>query len=305
MKVAVAQVAPVLLDRDATMARVLDMVDAAAAQGAHLVAFGETLVPAYPVWLSSTGGARFNDPVQKDLFARYVEQAVTRADLQVLCDRARARSMAVVIGVAERSAERGNTLYCSRVFIGADGVIGSIHRKLMPTYEERLVWGVGDGAGLVTHDVQGFQVSGLNCWENWMPLARAAIYAAGAEVHVMLWPGAVRLTEDITPFVAKEMRGYVISASNLIRRADLPSDLQTRMPRDVYYDGGSCIAGPDGAWLVPPQVNVEGLWTAELDRHRLHEERQNFNPVGHYARPDVLSLHVDRRRHRAATFQDD
>ena len=283
----------------------------AAAAGCRMVAFGETLVPGYPVWLSRTGGARFDDPDQKRLHARYLEQAVVveRGDLAPVAEAAAEGGLAVVLGVAERPPDRGgHTLYCSRVFLGADGRVLSVHRKLMPTYEERLAWGAGDAAGLVTHPVGPFTVGALNCWENWLPLARAALHAAGEDLHVMLWPGSRGLTEDLTRFAAREGRSFVLSAASLLREQDLPADLPLRdtlaAPGELLYDGGSCAAGPDGEWLLPPVTNEEGLFTVELDPARVLEERQNFDPSGHYARPELLRLLVDRRRYGPAEFRD-
>ena len=151
-------------------------------EGCGLVAFGEALVPGYPLWLSRTGGARFDDGDQKRLFARYADQAVDlgAGQLDPVREAAAAGGVAVVLGIIERPAERGgHSLFCSRVVIDEDGELLSVHRKLVPTYEERLVWGPGDGAGLVTHRVGGFTLGALNCWENWMPLARAALHAQG------------------------------------------------------------------------------------------------------------------------------
>ncbi|MHC4065659.1 MAG: nitrilase-related carbon-nitrogen hydrolase, partial [Planctomycetota bacterium] len=200
-------------------------------------------------------------------------------------------------------------VYCSRVVIDDRGRIASVHRKLMPTHEERLAWGIGDGAGLVTHRVGEFTLGALNCWENWMPLARAALYAAGEDLHVALWPGAERLTREITRFIALESRSFVVSVSALIREQDIPPEvpLRDRMaePGETIYDGGSCIAGPDGQWLIEPVVGREKLLVAELDPETVRQERQNFDPAGHYARPDVLRLIVDRRRQAAADFLDD
>lgn len=310
MKLAIAQIAPVFLDRERTIAKVVESIRAAAAKRASLVCFGETLVPAYPFWLSRTDGARFDADDQKELHALYLDRAVTieRGDLEPVCEAARAGGIAVVLGVAERPSDRGQTIYCSRVFIGANGEVLSVHRKLMPTYEERLSWGIGDGAGLVTHRVGEFTVGALNCWENWMPLARAALYAQGEDLHVALWPGCVRLTNDITRFIARESRSFVVSASVLLREGDVPSDLPHRSRMcpargEVIYDGGSCIAGPDGSWVVEPVVGREEMIVAELDHAWVRRERQNFDPAGHYARPDVLRLMIDRRRQM--TLHDD
>jgi nitrilase len=301
--------APVFLDRDATLERMAAKVRQAAEEGVELVCFGETVLPGYPFWLCRTDGARFEDPDQKRLHALYLASAVDIAagDLDPLQEAAASAHVTIVAGIAERPADRGgHTIYCSRLFIGPDGRVLSVHRKLMPTYEERLAWGTGDGAGLVVHPVGPFTAGGLNCWENWMPLARAALYAQGMDLYVMLWPGARRLTEEISRFVARESRSYVLSVSGLLRESDLPAELPLRETMgeagETFYDGGSCIAGPDGEWLVEPVVGREELVLADLEIERVREERQNFDPSGHYARPDVLRLVVDRRRQSTADF---
>lgn len=303
MKIGIAQIAPVFMNRTATVEKSARWVGQAAEKGCQLVAFGETLVPAYPFWVSKTDGARFNAPDQKRWHAWYLEQAVCieEGHLDSLRNAARKAGVAVIVGVAERPLDRGgHSIYCTRVFIDGQGEVVSTHRKLMPTYEERLSWGMGDGAGLVTHRVGPFTVGALNCWENWMPLARAALYEAGEDLHVMLWPGADVLTREITRFAAMEGRSFVVSAGVLLREQDLPLDLPARekltKPGEIIYNGGSCIAGPDGRWIVEPVVGKEELIVAELDPARVYEERQNFDPAGHYARPDVLELTVNRRR---------
>lgn len=314
MRVAAAQFVPAWMDRSATLAQVAAWVRRAADERCDLVAFPEALVPGYPHWLSSTGGARFNDPAQKRWFAHYSDQAVIieRGDLACIQEACRSTGVAAILGIIERPPDRGgHSLFCSRVVIAGrhstgsePGTIQSVHRKLMPTYEERLVWGTGDGHALVAHPLGPFTLGSLNCWENWMPLARAAIYAQGVDLHVMLWPGSIRNTHDITPFVAKEMRGYVISASTLLREQDLPANIPDRallaQPSETLCDGGSCIAAPDGSWAAEPVVGREALVVAEIDPARVREERQNFDPVGHYARPDVLRLTVNRERLRGA-----
>lgn len=311
MKIAIAQIAPHFLDRDATLGKVVDAVTEAGRAGASLVAFGEGLVPAYPAWLGRTGGARFEDATQKRMHALYLDQAVevARGDLGPVQEAAAAAGCAVVLGIIERDAARGRALFCSRVFIDGQGELLSNHRKLMPTHEERLAWAPGDGAGLVTHPVGPFTVGALNCWENWMPLARAALYAAGEDLHVMLWPGGERLTRDITRFVARESRSFVVSAGAILRAEDLPDDLPVgddfARPGELLYDGGSCVAGPDGEWIVEPVVGREELLLCDLDHGRVLGERQNFDPAGHYSRPEILQLTVDRRRHGAAAWIDD
>ena len=308
----VAQIAPVWLQRDATLAKIVARIREAGARGCGLVAFGEALVPGYPFWVERTDGARFESALQKELYRHYVQQSVSieAGDLDGICTTARENAIAVYLGVIERAPDRGgHSLYASMVYIDARGAIGSVHRKLMPTYEERLVWAMGDGHGLRTHALGPFTVGGLNCWENWLPLARAALYAQGEDLHVAIWPGSLRNTADITRFIAREGRSYVVSVSGLMRRSDIPDDIpRAAMLREtadkVMANGGSCIAAPDGEWLLEPETDVESLRIAELDHRRVLEERQNMDVAGHYSRPDVTRLHVDRRRQSTADFSD-
>jgi nitrilase len=312
LTVGLAQIAPVWLDRERTLLKVETYVEQAARQGCDLVVFGEALVPGYPFWLELTDGARFNSPLQKSVFAEYAAQAV-RPDaghLDGLCAKAAKHNIAIYLGTVERAADRGShSLYCSLIFIDPAGQIGSTHRKLMPTYEERLVWSAGDGEGLRTHSLLAFHVGGLNCWENWMPLSRAALYAQGEDLHVAVWPGANRNTRDITRFIALESRSYVVSVSGLMRREDIGAGAEWRdrvaaASGDLLADGGSCVAGPDGEWVLPPAPAVETLLVATIDHTRVLEERQNFDPSGHYARPDVTRLQVNRRRQSIVVLSD-
>lgn len=302
--IALAQIAPVWLDRAATLAKIGDYVRQAGRSGANLVAFGEALLPGYPFWLEHTDGARFDSALQKRLYAHYVDQAVDIAagHLASLCSAARSARTWVAVGVIERDAARGQSVFCSLVMIDDTGEIRNVHRKLMPTYEERLVWSPGDGAGLCTFEFGRFRMGGLNCWENWMPLARSALYAQGEDLHIAIWPGNCRNTEQITPFIAREGRSYTLSVGGLLRREDIPLDvpeaalLREKLPAQCA-DGGSCLAGPDGRWLIAPCAGEEQLLLAEINHARVREERQNFDPFGHYSRPDVLELQV--RRHRS------
>ena len=276
------------------------------------MAFGEALIPGYPFWVDRTEGARFDSSLQKKLYAHYAEQAVCieDSDLDVVCRVAASKKIAVYLGVIERAADRGgHSLYCSMVYINPLGEIQSVHRKLMPTYEERLVWAIGDGNGLRTHKLGAFTVGGLNCWENWLPLARSALYAQGEDLHVAIWPGNQRNTEDITRFIARESRSYVVSVSGLMRREDIgdnlpEAELLQDSADDIMADGGSCIAMPNGDWLLEPETNTESLRVAEIDHRRILEERQNLDVSGHYSRPDVTRLIVNRKRQTTVEFTD-
>ena len=312
IKVGLAQIAPAWLQRDATITKVVDWIGDAASQGCDLVAFGEALVPGYPFWVERTEGAKFESQLQKELFAHYVDQGVCieDGDLEPVCNAAAQHGIAVYVGIMERAANRGrHSLYCTMVYIDSNGNIGSAHRKLMPTHEERLVWAIGDGHGLRTHRLGPFTVGGLNCWENWLPLPRAALYAQGEDLHVAIWPGNMRNTEEITRFIARESRSFVVSVSGLMRKEDIDSslphaDLLLDTADELMANGGSCVAAPDGSWALEPFTGEERLAVVEIDHARVLEERHSLDVVGHYSRPDVVRLVVDRRRQSTAEFED-
>ena len=311
--VGLAQTAPVWLDRDATLDKVVDWIEQAAAKGCSLVAFGEALLPGYPFWVERTDGARFDSELQKSLYAHYASQSISipGGDLDRVTSAARKNGIAVYLGMIERADDRGgHSLYCSMVYIDSQGTIGSVHRKLMPTYEERLVWAIGDGNGLRTHSLGPFTVGGLNCWENWLPLARASLYAQGEDLHVAIWPGNVSNTEEITRFIARESRSYVVSVSGLMRPSDIGADLPHAdvlqgMADDTMANGGSCVAAPNGEWLLQPQPDEEALYVVALDHNMVLQERQSLDVAGHYSRPDVTRLVVNRKRQTTAEFVDD
>jgi len=312
LNVALAQIAPVWLNKEETLEKVKVQINKAAKKEAELIVFGEALLPGYPFWLALTNGAAWNDKVNKELHAHYVRNSVTieNGDLDEICKMAKDNKIAIYLGIIERPKDRGgHSLYASLVYIDATGIIQSVHRKLQPTYDERLTWSPGDGNGLKTHSLKQFTVGGLNCWENWMPLPRAALYGQGENLHVAVWPGSEHNTKDITRFIARESRSFVISVSSLMTIEDFPQDtphlekIFENSPK-ILANGGSCIAGPDGEWIIKPVLDKEKNMYATLDFNRVLEERQNFDPVGHYSRPDVTKLYVNRERQSTVEIRD-
>jgi len=304
LNLGLAQISPVWLSKGRTMEKIRTYMEEAGSMGCELVVFGEGLLPGYPFWLGLTHGSRFNSKMQKEIHAHYVRNSVQieAGELDPLCEVAGKNRMAAYVGIIERAKNRGgHSVYCSLVYISQQGEILSVHRKLQPTYEERLTWAQGDGHGLRVHSLKEFTAGGLNCWENWLPLARASLYGLGEDLHVAVWPGSVGNTKDITRFIAQEARSFVVSVSGLLSVKDIPADTPYRdeIVRDVVdplADGGSCVAAPDGTWLLEPVALKEGIFTATLDFNRVLEERQNLDVAGHYSRPDVTRLIVNRER---------
>ena len=305
LKIALAQISPVWLNKEKTIKKIEKyIIEARSKHQCDLVVFGEGILPGYPFWLSLTHGSKFNSALQKKLHAHYLKNSIQieAGELDSICNIAKIYKIAIYLGIIERAQDRGgHSLYCALVYINQQGVIKSVHRKLQPTYEERLTWAMGDGNGLQVHNLKGFCVGGLNCWENWMPLARSSLYALGENMHIAVWPGSEQNTNDITRFIAKESRSYVVSVSGLMRKADFPKETPhlneiLKEAPDILANGGSCIAAPDGEWIKAPLINKEGLIISSLEIDQIFRERQNFDVSGHYSRPDVTKLIVNRER---------
>ena len=310
--VGLAQLAPVWLDKKTTLKKIIEAIHTAGRKGIDLLVFGEGFVPGYPLWTGLTDATVFDSPMQKELHAHYAKNAVNieKGDLDAVCSLLKKYEMASYLGVIERPSDRGgHSLYASLVYIDEVGAVKSVHRKLRPTYDERLTWSPGDGHGLRVHPLKQFTVGGLNCWENWMPLVRSSLYAQGENLHIAVWPGSDHNTRDITRFVARESRSFVVSVSSLMRKEDFPettpylAEILENAP-DVLTNGGSCVAGPDGEWILEPQIGQEEVYTVELDFNQVLQERQNFDPNGHYSRPDVTRLIVNRERQSVIRFEE-
>tara|TARA_R110002049_G_scaffold2511_8_gene18415 strand:+ start:1349 stop:2305 length:957 start_codon:yes stop_codon:yes gene_type:complete len=313
LKIALAQIAPVWLDKSATINKVKSAIVEAAENEAELIVFGEGLIPGYPFWLGLTHGTAFDNKMQKELHAHYARNSIQieKGELLEICELAKKHTIAIYLGIIERAQNRGgHSLYCSLIYINELGDIKSVHRKLQPTYDERLTWSPGDGNGLKVHALKDFTVGGLNCWENWMPLPRAALYGQGENLHIAVWPGSDHNTKDITRFIARESRSFVVSVSCLMHAADFPKstpyyeELIKNAP-NILANGGSCIAGPDGEWILAPDISTNGNIYQTIDFNHIYEERQNFDVAGHYSRPDITQLIVNRERQTTVKFEND
>ena len=304
-RVAIVQAEPADSLADAT-ARTRELTSEAARGGATLVVFPETWIPGYPAWLDVCRDAGLWDhaPVKR-VFARMAENSiVVRGESgTALGEIARAHSVTLVVGVTERvdaGVGRG-TLYNALLTFGPDGALLNHHRKLMPTYTERMVWGLGDAQGLQAVETPAGRVGGLICWEHWMPLARQAMHDSGEDIHVAVWPNVHDMVQIASRQYAFEGRCFVLAAGSLLCAANLPPELEPHPDRvtsasQFVLRGGSAIIGPNGAYVAGPVFDEPCILTAELDLDLVREELMSLDVAGHYSRPDCLELRVTRTR---------
>jgi nitrilase len=297
VRVACVQAEPAILDRAATLDKLADLTAEAKAQGAQLVVFPETFVPAYPssAWAKFLAG--WADPRAKGSFALLARESleVPGPDADRLGEIARENEVWLVTGVNERDPARPGTLYNSLLYHAPAGSLAVHHRKLVPTNHERLVWGQGDGEGLRAVETEIGRIGGLICWENYMPLARFALYESGVEIYIAPTADDGDAWQATLVHIARESRAFVVSPCHFQRGSSYPDDFPLREEIagiDPLGRGGSAILAPDGSYLAGPLYGEEGILYADLQPQRLAEERQRFDAAGHYHRPDVLELHV-------------
>ncbi len=297
VKVACVQAEPVVLDREATLDKLANLTAEAAERGAQLVVFPETFVSVYPssTWAKALAG--WGDPGAKAAFSALVRSAVEvpgpAADR--LGEVAREHAVWLVTGVNELDPARNGTVYNALLYHAPDGALALKHRKLVPTNHERLVWGQGDGGGLRAIETDLGRVGGLICWENYMPLARFSLYESGIEIYLAPTADDGDAWQATLVHIARESRAFVVAPAHFQRTSAYPDDFPLRElleSHDVIGRGGSAILAPDGSYLAGPLYGEEGILYAELDPARLHEERQRFDPAGHYHRPDVLRFEL-------------
>jgi nitrilase len=305
VKVAAVQTSPVFLDREATVDKACTLLDKAASEGAGLVVFPETFIPTYPDWVWRT--TPFSGS-SGDLYAKLFEQSVDvpGPTTEALGEAAARAGTYVSIGVNERD---GSTLYNTQLYFSPDGSLVARHRKLMPTGGERLVWGMGDGSTLDVIDTPFGRLGGLTCWENYMPLARAALYAKGIEIYLApTWDNSDVWVPSMQ-HIAREGRMFVIGVNFCLKASDVPSEVPHKAELygrddDWLARGNSVIVGPHGNILAGPLVGEEGIIYADIDVTEAQKARHQFDPVGHYSRSEVLQLHVNTDALRAVTFEE-
>jgi len=295
---AAVQDCPVFLDRDATIDKACGLIAEAAKHGAKLVVFPECFVPGYPLWIWQVAAGATHE--LRALYTELLAQAVTVPSdaTERLGRAARDNRVTVAIGINERNDEAsGGSLFNSLLWIGPDGEIVACHRKLVPTAGERLIHAQGDGSTLGVYELDIGRVSGLICWENYMPLARYALYARGAQIHVApTWDHGEPWLSTVR-HIAKEGRVYVIACCSAVRASEVPERIPAVRKGEWINPGDSLIANPDGKIVAGPLHEATGILYAEIDPTNFAGPRWQLDVAGHYARPDVFTLTVHQAKH--------
>jgi len=302
VKVAVVQAAPVLFNREATVEKACRLIGEAAAQGARLILFPEAFIPAYPRGLSFGSVVGNRNPQGRHTWQAYWANAVDVPSPATVALGAAARgaNAYVAIGVIERDSElsRG-TLYCALLYFGPDGRLLGKHRKLKPTASERLIWGEGDGSTLTAIDTEFGKLGGLICWENYMPLARMAMYSKGIELYLAPTADARDSWQATLRHVACEGRCFVLGCNQFVTKSMYPADLagigDIAGQPEIMCRGGSVIVSPLGEVVAGPLYDEEGMLFAELDMAEVARSKFDFDVTGHYARPDIFHLIVNEQ----------
>ena len=304
VRVAVVQAAAAPFDRDGAVDKVCTMTAEAGQQGASLVLFPEAYVGGYPWGLSFGTAVGGRSEAGRRVWERYWSSAIDVPGPEVdrMCEAARTAGSYLCVGVIERdSTYSGGTLFCTLLYIGPGGSLLGKHRKLKPTAAERLIWGEGDGSTLTAIETPFGTVGGLICWENYMPLARMAMYGKGVQIYLAPTADARERWQATLQHIALEGRCFVLGCNQYVHRSMYPEDLELRDELEAWPEilsaGGSAIYGPLGETVAEPLWNEEGILLADLDMTAIARSKFDFDVTGHYARPDVFRLEVDETPH--------
>ena len=297
IKIAAAQLTPYFLNKNKTVDKACNAISEAGNNGAKLIVFPEVFISGYPDWVWLVPNS--NGKLLNKLYVRLVANAVSVPDESTakLCEAAERANINVIIGMHERNVEKsGASIYNSLLFINDNGKIIGKHRKLIPTGGERLIWAQGDGSDLQSYDTSAGKISGLICWENFMPLARNAIYESGAQILASpTWDKSSNWLQSMQ-HIAREGGLFVVNTCMAIRVKDIPDDLEFKHlypeEKDWINTGNSCIIAPNGKIIAGPLEAEEGILYADIDLNDIIAAKRMFDVVGHYSRPDVFKFEV-------------
>ena len=307
IKIGIVQSGPEYLDIQKSMDKAVSLIEEAVGKGAELVVFGETWLSGYPAWLDHCPeAALWNHEPTKEVFANMYQNSVVvpGEETEILCDLAQSHHIIICLGVNEivKTGIGNGTIYNSLVFIDANGKIINHHRKLMPTFTEKMVYGIGDAHGLKASETHLGRIGGLICWEHWMPLTRQAMHNSGEHIHIAVWPWVHEMHQIASRHYAFEGRCFVVAVGQIMRAKEFPGELKQPeylkdKPGELVLKGGSCIVAPDGKYILEPQFEKDGVFIQEItDLEQIYKERMTLDTSGHYNRNDIFGFSVNNER---------
>jgi nitrilase len=295
LKVSIIQYAPVYYDLQKSLRKLTELVAEAAEKKPKIIVLGETWLPGYPAWLDvCPDAALWNHNPTKEVFAVLRENSliVPSKETNLIGVLAKKYNVVIVIGVNERvEGKAGNgTLFNSLLTFNSNGKLINHHRKLVPTYTERMIWGQGNARGLKTIDSSAGRIGGLICWEHWMPLSRQKLHNDGEQIHVAVWPSVKEMHQIASRHYAFEGRCFVLASGLIMKREDMPKEFQYKGKEKLLINGGSCIIAPDGSFITEPLFDKEAIISAELDLRMIDKEMMTMDTTGHYSRSDIFNF---------------
>ncbi|HEY5691447.1 MAG TPA: carbon-nitrogen hydrolase family protein [Cyclobacteriaceae bacterium] len=306
VRVAIGQFSSVHLNLEASLKKLGEIMEEASTKGTKLLVIGETWLSGYPSWLDyCTNVSQWDAPEMKEAYLQFYHSSlsVKSKEFVWICSRARELKIAICLGINEKveSGPGNGTVYNSFVIIDHLGKLLNHHRKLMPTFTEKMLYGMGDGHGLVAVDTEIGRVGGSICWEHWMPLTRQALHDSGEHFHVALWPKVHEMHQVASRHYAFEGRCFVLAAGQILKASDFPKHLELpdnlkSKPGQLTLNGGSCIIGPNGKYLVEPVFDREELIIGDCNLDDAIKERMTLDTSGHYQRNDIFNFEVDKKR---------
>ncbi len=307
IKIGIVQSGPEYLDIQKSVDKAVSLIEEAVGKDAELVVFGETWLSGYAAWLDHCPEtALWNHEPTKEVFANMYRNSVVvpGEETKVFCDLARTHHIVICLGVNEivKTGIGNGTIYNALVFFDADGKIVNHHRKLMPTFTEKLLYGIGDGQGLKASETHLGRIGGLICWEHWMPLTRQAMHNSGEHIHIAVWPWVHEMHQIASRHYAFEGRCFVVAVGQIMRVKEFPGELKLPehledKPEELVLKGGSCIVAPDGKYILEPQFDKEGVLIQEItDLEQIYKERMTLDTSGHYNRNDIFNFSFNDER---------
>jgi len=298
VKVGIAQFSPVILNRSESVDKACAIIAQAGQEGVKLLAFPESWLCGYPVWVDWSAFAEFDSPKAKKLYAKFYEACIeiNGSEVKQISEACKKSGVCVAMGINEIE-KNSRSIYNSLIIIDERGELQARHQKLVPTHGERLIWAPGKkGNNFKIYNSEFARIGGLICWEHWMPLARQALHKQREDIHIAAWPSGKEMHQIASRHYAFEGRCFTLSSCSHMTPDSFPNDFEFAaellLQKDRLPNGGSAVIGPDGSYITAPLFDCEKLITADIDLNRICEESLTLDVCGHSSRPDIFEFRI-------------